>query len=145
VSWECIQPILRHIDAGKTQAAKWETACFFLMELSLVSGEVAQDLEDKWRRSERFEDREQVIGECRRAIIAAEANHVAMRIKGMRGSPVWKAAIAFDNRPVRRVAEEYGVSKSTVARLRQAFGLKPRGRGRPVGGALPEIPPLHLL
>ncbi|HVQ57460.1 MAG TPA: hypothetical protein VMS60_01000 [Solirubrobacterales bacterium] len=140
-----IQPILELINAGENETAKWETAYFFIKDAELVPRDVVRDLENKWLQADTETDRWKVVAECRRAIVASEANFVASRIKGMRGSPIWRAAIALDRRSVRRVAEEYGVSKSTVSRFRQAFGASPRGRGRPTGGNVPEIPPLHLI
>ena len=78
-------------------------------------------------------------------IIDLEARRAEQDVKSMRDTGLWRAAIAFDHRSIRRVAEEYGVSKSTVARFRKAFGVHQRGRGRPFGGKLPDIQPRHLV
>lgn len=106
---------------------RWEALLTHLGRLG-----TSVDRLDELRRLELPPDGEQILlGVAERELAALEADNVKEGLKGDRGSPRWKAAIAHDRRSVRRVAEDWGVSVGTVSAYRKAFGVMPRGQGRP--------------
>ena len=83
------------------------------------AGTELRKLECRWEGCKTDRDRRGVLEDARDLLAVYTGRKADHRL--IPQTKEWKEAIALDERPCRRVAETYGVSKSTVSLYRRLF------------------------